>query len=225
MKTIPGILFFVILAFSFGCKKDPGVNFHFNYYPVNEGHFVIYQVQDIRIDATVNQYDTTNFYIKALIGDTLIDNEGREVRRYERYFGPTSSGPWVLNDIWTTLINGNKAELVEENNRTIKMVFSPTKFQSWDSNAYNTLGEAECYYRDIHLAGSVGGLSFDSTVTVVEQAYDVNFIQHREKYETYAKGAGMIKKVYVDCVINNFDTLQIQSGRKLYMNVVDYGNE
>lgn len=225
MKTAFGLFFFALLAVSLGCKKDPGVNFHYNYYPVNEGHYVIYQVRDIHIDQVVNQFDTTNFYIKALIGDTLIDNEGRIVRRYERYFGPTSNGPWVLNDIWTTLINGNKAELVEENNRTIKMVFSPTKYQSWDPNAYNTMGEAECYYTEIHRPLTLNNLSFDSTVTVVEQAFDVNFIEHKEKYEQYAKGVGMVKKVFVDCTINNFDTLQIVSGRKLYMNVVDYGNE
>jgi hypothetical protein len=225
MKTLIGLFFFVILIVSFGCKKDPGVNFHYDYYPVNEGHFVIYQVTDIHIDAAVNQYDTTEFYIKALIGDTFVDNEGRVTRRYERYFGPSSNGPWVLNDIWTTLINGNKAELVEENNRTIKMVFSPTKYQEWDANAYNTMGEADCYYTDIHKSTAIGGLSFDSTVTVVEQAYDINLIEHKEKYEKYSKGVGMIKKVFVDCSINNFDTLQIQSGRKLYMNVVDFGNE
>lgn len=227
MKTAFGLLLFTLLAISTGCEKDSSVNFHYDYYPINEGHFVVYHVKDIFIDAAVNQFDTTEFYIKAMIGDTFMDNQNRITRRYERFYGPTMNGPWVLTDIWTTLINGNKAELIEENNRKIKLVFSPTKSQEWDANAYNTLGESDSYYSDIHLPYSIGNLNFDSTVTVIEELYDPtspNLVEHKNKYEIYAKGVGLIKKIYVDCSINNFDTLDINSGRKLYMNAVDFGN-
>ena len=229
MKTLTSKLLpiFFVFAIVFACKKSDPVNFHFNYYPIVQGNYVVYKVQDINIDLIINKNDTTNYYVKAKIGDTLHDNEGRIVRRYERYYGPTAGGPWTLHDIWTTILNMNKAELVEENNRTIKMVFAPTKYQEWDANAYNTMGESNSFYSNIHLPYTINGLSFDSTVTVnVDQiGPDINFIQHRQKYEMYAKGVGMIKKVFVDCEINNYDTLQITKGHKFYMDIVGYGHE
>jgi len=211
--------------FFFGCKKNEGVDFHTDYYPVKKGKYIIYQVQDIVIDDEVNQYDTTNVFIKAIIGDTFVDNEGRVANRYERWFGPTASGPWTLIDIWTTIVANNRAELVEENNRTIKLVFAPTEYKTWNANTYNTLEELDSYYTDIHVPYSIGGHSFDSTLTVLQQYVEPNLIQYKNKYERYAKGVGMIQKVYVDELHQNFDTLQVEKARKLYMNMVSYGQE
>lgn len=215
---------FLLLIIGYGCKKNEPVDFHYGYFPMNRGHYVIYQVKDIYIDDTVNQYDTTAFYIKAIFGDTVTDNSGRPARRYERWYGPTPNGPWNLVDIWTAIIDGTRAELVEENNRTIKLIFPPTQYQEWNANAYNTIDPLSCYYTDIHLPYSLSGISFDSTVTV-EQEDVKNLVQYKRKYERYAKGVGMIQKVFVDCEIDNFDTLQVRKARKLYMNAVSYGEE
>lgn len=214
------------LVFSLGCKKNESVNFHFDYFPVKEGKFVVYHVKDIAIDVdAVITHDTTEYFIKAIIGDTIMDNEGREARRYERWFGPTANGPWTLVDIWTTLISGTRAELVEENNRTIKMVFAPTEYKEWNANAYNTLSALDCYYSELHVPYTLNGYSFDSTVTVLQDYVEPNFIQYKHKYERYAKGVGMIQKVYVDEEHDNFDTLQVTKARKTYMNLVNYGQQ
>ncbi len=215
----------VSALFFFGCKKNEEVDFHTDYYPVKKGKYIIYQVQDIVIDQGVDQYDTTNVFIKAIIGDTFIDNEGRVANRYERWFGPTASGPWTLVDIWTTIVANNRAELVEENHRKIKLVFAPTEYKTWNANAYNTLNDQDCYYSDLHVPFSIGGYDFDSTVTVLQDYTTPNLIEYRNQYERYAKGVGMIQKVYVDETHHNFDTLQVEKARKLYMNLVSYGEE
>ena|SRR6218665_242594 len=207
-----------------GCKKNTGIDFHYDYYPIQKGKYVIYQVQDIVIDDVIDQYDTTDFFLKAIIGDTFIDNQGRTAHRYERWFGPTVSGPWTLIDIWTTILADGRAELVEENNRTIKLVFAPSELDDWNANAYNTLGSLNCYYSDLHVPYSIGGHSFDSTLTVMQED-EFNFIEYKKKYERYAKGVGMIQKVYVDQEHINYDTTQVKKARKLYMNLVSYGQE
>ena len=217
-------LFVLVIAVS-ACKKDnPAPDFHYDYFPLNEGRFVTYSVREVVVDADLNLNDTNEYYLKAVIGDTITDNEGRVARRYERYVRQNLSDPWVLQDIWTAIIDGGRAELVEENQRTIKMVFSPDKFKEWNANAYNMLSGLDCYYRDIHLPGGINGFSFDSTVTVEQEDF-FSLIDYRRKYEQYAKGVGLYYKHYKNYKIANFDTLNVTKGNEVIMQLIDYGVE
>lgn len=220
-------LIYILLfgALMFSCKKDTQLfNFHFGYFPLDEGRYVIYTVQERNVDVDVNLDQSSAYFVKAIIGDTLTDNQGRLVRRYERWVGPSQNGPWTLQDIWTGLIESNRAELVEENNRTIKMVFAPTKLKEWDMNAYNTQGTLNCYYRNIHNPYAVGSLNFDSTV-VVEQEEFKSLIDYRRKFEVYAKGVGMVYKHYKNFEIFGNDSLNVKKGKQLIMSAVAYGVE
>ena len=118
----------------------------------------------------------------------------------------------------------NKAELIEENQRIIKLVFAPTTDKFWNANAYNTYDELNCYYEEIHNPYTVNSQVFDSTVTV-EQDDELNLIEYRRKYEVYANEIGMIKKHYRDLKINNFDITDITQGQELFMEVVSFGVE
>jgi hypothetical protein len=220
------ILAALIPAIFASCKKNDSdsVDFHEDYFPTTQGKYVVYSVREVEVDANVSINDTNEYFLKTLIGDTITDNSGRTARRYERYTGATSSGPWVLKDIWTTIRDGNRIELVEENQRTIKLVLAPDKLKEWDANAFNMLGTLECYYDGIHEPGGINGFQFDSTVTVEQQSY-YTLIDYRRKFEKYAKGVGMYYKHFKDYTINNFDTLNLQQGRELIMKLVDYGTE
>jgi len=50
-------------------------------------------------------------------------------------------------------------------------------------------------------------------------------VDHRKKFEVYAKGVGLIYKFYKDNDILNFDTLNIRFGREIHFRVIDYGLE
>ena len=215
----------LIVLIIVGCKKEnSGPNFHYDYYPVSEGRFVTYSVREIIIDDQLLQDDTLNYFIKTVIGDTITDNEGRIARRFERYFRDSVNHPWVLQDIWTTIIADGRAELVEENQRTIKLVFSPSKFKEWNCNTYSTLDPLDCYYRDIHKPASINGFSFDSTVTVEQEDF-ISVVDYRRKYEQYAKGVGMYYKHYKDFRIQNLDTLNVVVGKEVIMRLIDYGQQ
>jgi hypothetical protein len=217
-----------LMMLIFGCHKDPSPpNFHFDYFPTGEGRFVTYTVREVHIDDDLLLNDTIAYYMKTVIGDTITDNEGRLARRFERYVKDSLHHPWVLQDIWTTIIDGNRAELIEENQRTIKMVFSPSKYKEWNCNAYNMLDPLDCYYRDIHLASSINGFSFDSTVTVEQQDF-TSSVDHRRMYEQYAKGVGMYYKHYKDYRLEFHvipDTLDVEKGNEIIMRLIDYGVE
>jgi len=205
------------------CKKKESPNFHFEYMGNTEGRYVIYDVLDITHDigATI-PHDTLIYQLKTHWGEIYIDNEGRTSRKFRRYTRNTSADPWLLKDTWYGLIDGIRGEMIEENQRVVKLVFSPTQQKEWDANAYNINAPLDCYYDDIHKTKSVGGVSFDSTL-VVEQADEQNAIVKIRKYEVYAKNIGLVSKFYMD---NDFQLSAVpENGEELYYTIVSYGFE
>jgi hypothetical protein len=135
-----------------------------------------------------------------------------------------SSESWVISDAWTTLIDGNRAELVEENERIIKMMFPLSLDTKWNANVFNSGITLDCIYNNIHQSMQLNGLQFDSTSTI-DQENERNLIEYRRKYETYANHVGLILKYHKDLKISNFDTLNIQSGHEYKYTCIDFGIE
>lgn len=196
---------------------------YYDYYPVNQGHFVVYQVREIFTDTQVNQKDTADYFLKTVIEDSIVDNSGRWVKKYVRYRADSLTGVWTAKDVWTTVIDKGRAELVEENNRVIKLVFAPSEDKEWDMNVYNTLGQMECYYSTIHESYSINGNTLNETVTVMQEDF-TSYIDYRKKFEVYARGIGLVHKFYKDLKIIGGNPANIKSGRELEMKLVSYGN-
>lgn len=224
---------FALLLFSaaifLACKKDNSGNpkFHFDYYPLEEGSFVVYEAMEIAhdIQALVAR-DTNRFYLKTVIGETLIDNSGNEAHKFYRYVKNNTTDSWVLKDVWTTRVNEQRMELVDENVRLVKLVFPPNKSKLWDVNAYNTRARLVARYHPdlIHVPISISNKALDSTIQVEEQDF-FSLVDHRRKYEIYAKNVGLVYKFYKDNDINNFDTLNIRFGREIHYKMIDFGVE
>jgi hypothetical protein len=210
------------------CKKKENtstVNFHKNYYDTTFGRFIEYEVLEINHDQNaLIPHDTLTYFLRVQIEDTLVDNLGRVNHKYVRYKRFSENEPWLISDIWTTLIEDKNAELTEENQRTIKLKFPVNPYTTWNANVYNSSESLDCSYKDIHTKKSINGLVFDSTVTV-DQGTDRNLIRFYRRYEIYSKGIGMIYKYYKDLDIANFDTLNIKSGKELIYLPLQYGIE
>lgn len=206
------------------CKKqDAAPQFHYDYFDLTQGRYIDYDVMEINHDVDqAIEHDTSYYQLRTLIGDTAIDNQGRIARKFFRYTRPNSAGTWVLSDVWTALITENRAELIEENQRIIKLVFAPTISKEWNPNAFNMYNEMTSYYRDIHDSQTFGALFFDSAL-VVEQEDFFSLVDKKRKYEVYAKGIGLVHKYYKDLTISNFDTLNIQKGQELFYTCFAYG--
>lgn len=215
----------IALAAISSCKKDDNeVDFHHEYFPLEEGVFAEYTVTRIYHDEASDVHDTTVYQLKTLIGDTVIDNEGRIARKFERYVYDEFLQEYKIQDLWTALIDQERAELVEENQRKIKLVFAPTLSKEWDMNAFNSADPVILYYKNIHKPYTVNGEEFSETVTVEEDS-TLNLIQYRRKYEVYAKDVGLIKKHYQDLEINNFNPNVPIKGEEIYYVITNYGKE
>lgn len=218
------LIIFVSFAFIFtACKKKKQVitSFQYEYFGSDEGNFVIYDVTQI-IHETAS--DTFNYQLKTLIGDTITDNEGRITNKFWRYTRANDTEEWQVQDLWTCVIDDGRAELVEENQRKIKLVFIPTVNKEWNINAFNPEEEDLAYYRDINDEKSFYGYNFDSTL-VVEKEDFFSLVDKRRRYETYAKNIGLVDLYHKDLTIQNFDTLDIQNGTELYYRLNSYGKE
>lgn len=179
------------------CKQEPRAQFYFEYFGFDEGLYVIYDVIEMNHDDTVGVHDTIEYQLKTVWGPVFVDNEGRNAREFKRFTRLNPSYDWVLADLWTGLFVGNRAELIEENQRIVKLVFAPELNKLWNANAYNMMGKCSCYYRDIHEEATINTASFDSTLVVEIDEY-YSLIDTVHNYEMYAKNIGLVYSYFVD---------------------------
>lgn len=215
---------FLVFIIVFSCKKEnPPLQFHYDYFDLSEGRYIDYQVKEIHHDTGASvPHDTSNYILRTVIGDTIIDNEGRIARKFYRYKRNNTSENWVLSDLWMAIIADNRAELIEENQRIIKLVFKPTITKEWNANSFNSFSALNCYYDGLHEETTINGFSFDSTLRVEQEDF-ISLVDYQRKHETYAKGIGLVSKFYKHLTIQNFDTLNVKNGDELFYTVIGYG--
>ncbi|TNE53765.1 MAG: hypothetical protein EP338_09560 [Bacteroidetes bacterium] len=223
-RSFVTILLGVLMLFSACKKENEAPKFHYEYFGLTKGRFIEYDVVEIRHDEDLALHDTSYYRLKTVIGDTVIDNSGRIAREFFRYKYDTLQQTYLLQDLWTAIIDQGRAELVEENQRIIKLVFAPSRFKEWDVNAFNSYPSNYAYYEDIHDPYELNGLSFDSTL-MVRQDSAFNLVEYRQRYEVYAKGVGLIKKHDQELRIENFDKKNPLKGQEYFFTIVNFGFE
>lgn len=221
IKWIYGLIIGMVV-FS-GCKKktETDLDPQTSYFGLQEGAYVDYDVTYMFHDSLLQKHDTIRYQIRTVVAETMTDNSGRTVRKFYRYRRTNANGEWKVKDLWTAVIDGNKAELVEENQRTVKLVFRPVEGKEWDMNAFNNLGKTIAHYSMVGGATQVGTLNFPTSLKV-SQDYYKTLIDLRDKYELYAPGVGMIQKVSRD-LHYKFGSPAPIKGEEYFYNVVDYG--
>ena len=213
----------LLLLLFLSCKKDDtNIIYGYEYFPVDSGHFVTYDVVDIFHDEALLKHDTDRYQLKEVIGEELVDLEGDTIKKLYRYIRDADTLNWQLKDVWTVKKTNRSVEVVEENKRKIKMAFSISYDQYWDCNALNNEEEEQCYYRDIYEPILVGDIQYDSSVVVEHQDFS-SFIEYLRHYEVYARNVGRIQLYKKNLEINNGDTLNIQKGTELFYTAIDYG--
>ena len=222
------VSFCLMLFLLLSCGKDNSdvdSNTYESYFPLGLGSYVDYEVVDIQHDMNAEiTNDTSLYYLRTVVGDTITDNAGRLARKFFRKKRNDLSESWVTSDVWTVLINDIRVEVTEENNRNVWLILPPLNSSSWDRNAFNVEDPIFCTYDGIHENSSINNLSFDSVLTV-EQEDVLNLVSFRRKYEQYANHVGLVNKYYKDLNIFNFDTLNIQSGSELMYKCIGFGVE
>lgn len=202
MRKLKILLILLACACLFAfCKKDKTleVDMGYNYYPVNTGHWVVYDVDSISYNDFTGHIDSFRYQIREIVESVFTDDEGRETQRIERHYRLNDTMQWIIKEVWFGNITPSTAERVEENQRFIKLIFPVKKGAEWNGNAFNTLEAQNYEYLSNDEAYTAGNNSFDSTVTVL-QMEEYTLISEDYSVEVYARNVGMIYKKFISLV-------------------------
>ena len=233
--------FFIIALtlFLFSCKKDEPVSpvdFGNDYYPGKKGTYVIYHCDSTVYADLNNNTEHYTFQIKEVIDSFFTDNNGKNAIRISRFkkwlqYDTLSAvdTTWHIQDVWWGNVTASTVQIVEENNRIVKLSFPVETGKTWKGNAYNILGDWDFEYLEVDVPFSIGNLYFPKTLHV-NQYNSANILIYHKKYdEKYAKGVGMIYKEIEDYTWKeNNGTIMtgvIKFGYHYIMNITDYGTE
>ena len=206
MRNITKNITFIIIALMvvvvsiYSCKKRETikpVDVGYCYYPYNVGHWIKYDVDSTYYDGFTHTVRKYHFKLNEEIESTFLDNQNRPTQRLERYVQISDTTSWYLRNVWTSNLTASTAEKVEDNIRYVKLIFPIIESQTWNGNAYNTLGELDYTYNNTYKPFTVNGMTFDSTITVIQNV-DSNLIYVKYMIEVYAKNVGLIYKRYED---------------------------
>ena len=216
----------LLVCLLFSCKKqDDTIIYGYQYFAYEEGQYVVYDVTDIFHDVALSPaHDTSLYQIKEVVGETFVDEEGEEARKLRRYFRTSDTLDWQIKDVWAIKRTAVNAEVVEENDRYVKMAFAISYDKDWDCNALNNEPEQNCYYDEIYRPMTIAGFTHDSTVIVEHEDFQ-SFIDYRRSFEVYASNIGRVYSVKKDLVIDNNDTLDVQYGTELIYTAIEWGAE
>ncbi|MFI5204900.1 MAG: hypothetical protein ACHQF2_10425 [Flavobacteriales bacterium] len=224
-KAINYVLLALFLAFGFSCKKEEQepVDLGLEYYPVTPGTWVQYKVMEVNHDEAVSIHDTTYYELKELIESTFVDNQGRPSVRIERYKRSDSLSNWQISDVWYATQTNSGLEKIEEDVRFLRMSYPVREEREWNGNVYNQQAAWDYFYEDIESVRTYNNLYFENTLKI-NQRYNHNLVEFENSFEVYAKHIGLIRKLYKDFTIINFDTLHPVLGTEIHQTVTGYGS-
>lgn len=216
----------LILFLLFSCKQnDNDIDFGYDYFPMDKGSFVVYEVTQISHDINLNpQHDTLKYTLETVVGEEIVDNSGRPAREFFQYKYDLSSGELLDKRVWTKVIDGKRGEVVEENQRKIRMIFPVKEEDSWNVNAFNPEDAQVVYYENANEARTIGGFVLENTAKIVYDDF-LTLVDYRKSHDTYAKGIGLVERKRKYLAINSFDTLNINRGDEIHYKLLDYGKK
>ncbi len=178
-----------------------------NYFPTDSGLTRIYQIDSAYWDDFTGTSGLISYQIREVQAGTFTDLQGRPAVRIERYRSD-SLGNWTIDRVWSAVRTTKRAEVTEENNRIIKLVFPPDAESTWNGNAYNTLAE-ETYRYTRFGPDTAAGQTFLETASVLQGDEQGNLIELRYGSEIYARNTGRIyrKRVDLEFSLPNRDTV------------------
>lgn len=216
---------YIILVFAaFSCKKsDTDVpDFGYDYYPVIQGKYVIYDVVELIYNDFAMSVDTNIYKLKEQIDSADTDLEGRTIFHLKRYTRISDTLEWKLSENWTFYKGKDRLEINESNLTFVKMTFPLRRSGTWDGNALNSLDPETYTILDLDLLSKIGLKVFDRTLRINHRS-KVNLIEKRVEEEVYAIGVGLVELIDTDLTYDVDGN--IKSGRKYEQTYIEHGIE
>jgi hypothetical protein len=212
------ILFLIIIS---SCKPINYVNedYHSKYFPIELNQEKEFLVTNINHSSFGK--DTVTYYLKEVISEKFLNLEGDSAYRIERFWKTDSANNYEIKDVWVANKSLNFAQLVEENIRFTKLIFPFDVDVVWDGNAFNNQQSQEYRIESINIPYNVNGLSFDSSITVI-QNYKSNLLEYENSKEIYVIGVGLVYKEEIEVLINSADSNDFSQGYEFYQELIEF---
>ncbi len=191
------ILIVISASFIWSCKKNTDdsstVDLTYNYFPVNIGHTLIYDVDSLVYDDNTGHttIDTFTYQYKEIVSENIIDDEGKPAQKLLRFFRKHDTDIWQSVNTWIESRSNLNAQKVEENIRYVKLVFPLNATKNWNRNAYNNLGENIFSVDYFDQPFTVNGTVYDKTLKIKKDS-SINAIEEIRGIEIYARNVGLI---------------------------------
>ena len=193
----------ILLILLFSCKREEtsSIMDQLNYFPVDSGHWVVYKVDSVYFDVPAGRRDTYSFFLKESFAGSYLDNEDRTTILLHRLISDDLNSDFEMKDVWAINVLGRSIEVVEENNRFIKLSFPLRRGGNWKGNSYIDTDKTDNSYledwtyevSDIDIPVTIDSLIYDSCVTVEQGNISSDHFWYYGE-EIYSKHIGLISK-------------------------------
>ena len=186
---------FVFFAFTLSlaaCERadapppDPG----YDYFPLETGTFREYEVTETRY-ALAQPAQTRIYQIREVTSPKYTDAGGQGVYLLEH--SVREENTWRADSVSSIWRTAERAFRSENGLTFVKIQFPVKEGSRWDGNLYNTLAERFFEVKKVDKPLTLGALTFDQTLTVVQQN-DSTLLSLRKSQETYARNIGLIRR-------------------------------
>jgi hypothetical protein len=190
LRLASAMLAFILIQ---SCDKTDTTPTDFNaYLPLSLGSFNVYQVTEKVYTASQKEPATTTWQEKDETDRILSQDANSTVYVIARYKRNVATDYWQKTQEYTVTKYPDKVLTGTDNQTIFSLVLPPDSKIRWNGNLYNNKDAQEFQYEAINLPDSVGKLTFDKTLTVVERR-DTSIINRYIGIKKYALGTGLIQ--------------------------------
>ncbi len=175
------------------------------YFPLAINDYSIYAVEELNHDPFREQTDTTRYWLRETIIDTLRDNAGRLVFQIEQEISSDTGNTWSFLNYGLTHNDLYTAQRFVSDIRTVVLSYPLRERKSWDANELNNQAKKTARYYDIDQPYTLNEKVYDATLRV-DLGDEVDAFFQEVEEEIYARGIGLIqrKKINVETQPNKY---------------------
>ncbi|NLR94227.1 MULTISPECIES: hypothetical protein [Flammeovirga] len=213
IRQLSLFIFFLVVLLSCSQNDFQGPNFSdgSQYYPIEEGWYITYEIDSILIDQDSSDRDDGIIYENSIqlmerIDKPYEDGFGHTNHRLQRYKRSDENQEWVLDSVWAVTYRDNNIIRYENGIPYIKLVNPIYDRLQWDQNAFNNQGSTSPSGFDLrYTAKSIGRFfafddkNFTNTAQITEIDIENEVTKSEEKKNVvYAKDIGKVYSEYRD---------------------------
>ncbi len=241
-KSLSFILFAALMTIAYvSCKKADEVPAPIgptsDYFPLERGKYVIYNVDSTRWDDTFCVKVTRAYQVMYTVADTFTDNQGRLSYRINTRIRRKPTDTWKVQDVFYVTNTGATLEMVYDNLRFIKLTFPVREGNTWKGNSliptedpkFSYFFDWDYRYDQVDVPYSTGEVEYKDAVIInhVDRAVNSPEVFPNDpasrtySQEVYAKGVGMIYREYIRWTYDP-QTTRCRKGDGVIMRAVDH---